>query len=174
MTATGTSTGTLCIFCVLHLRICASSSQISRICVPHLGIPIVLLHLRMYSEVYRMCSVWLCHRYDDATAAEFLEHTQRYLVVLRALHHHYKHVENRELFHVTPKAHMVWHIAEASKRMSPSMSWCYMGEDHMRHCRQVCSRLIAGTAAWQVGRKFLSRWAKGFTWRFLARTNWLG
>ena len=109
--------------------------------------------------------------FPPAIAHEFQQTTERYLVLACAINHHYHVVNARLLFTIIPKFHMLWHAAYNSRYISPRMTWCYKGEDQMQHCRRMAARLVASIPAWRVGEKLLYRWMRGFTFRFMNRTD---
>ena len=69
------------------------------------------------------------------------------------------------LFNITPKCHCLLHICMSTKWLNPRRSWCFSGEDFMRHVRRMGSIACKGSNAAQAGNKIVSWYshALGFT-----------
>ena len=79
----------------------------------------------------------------------------------------------RMLFDLTPKHHMLWHVADAVKLLNTCRVWCYMGEDNMQVTRRLATCTLRAVMPHQVGGRVLRGWTRGFAFRFLPRAQWL-
>lgn len=60
---------------------------------------------------------------------------------------------NFKLFDVTSKLHMVMHVAILSHYVSPRLTWCFMGEDMMKHYASLAASCVKGNSGPMASRK---------------------
>ena len=77
------------------------------------------------------------------------------------------------LFNVTIKAHQLVHASRHSRHANPSFTWCYAGEDFMRHCRQLSASCLRGTKGYLLAAKFLDKYIAGMFLRMSDRASWI-
>ena len=61
------------------------------------------------------------------------------------------------LFNIVPKCHYLCHICKNAEWMHPRRSWCYSGEDFMRHVRRMWAMAVKSSGGAQAGVKVM-RW----------------
>ena len=71
---------------------------------------------------------------------------------------HHGIANNRLLYPIVPKLHMMWHIADLSKWLNPTAIWCYDAEDYMHVVVTTARACIAGTPMHQVGNNVLQNY----------------
>ena len=75
-------------------------------------------------------------RYVGEDALKFEALCFQYASSCTALGKHF-HPKALPLFHYTIKSQCLLHIGQQCSQISPSLGWCYAGEDHMRHVKQL-------------------------------------
>ena len=64
------------------------------------------------------------------------------------------------LFNLIPKCHYLCHICLNAHWMHPRRSWCFTGEDFMRHVRRMWAMAKNGSTAAQAGVKVMTWYSK--------------
>jgi hypothetical protein len=93
----------------------------------------------------------------------YIHATFSFLVLFTSLNKHFKDLKEghgfpSKLFNTTIKCHMLAHSALMAKHMNPRISWCYSGEDMMKHMRSLTHSVVFGNKlqdiCWTLLRKY--------------------
>lgn len=79
--------------------------------------------------------------------------------IMNALLDHFARTAGHVLFNVTPKNHYMCHIAMRCGCFNPRRSWCYAGEDFMRHIARMAAGCARGSTPQQCGAKMMTWYA---------------
>ena len=69
------------------------------------------------------------------------------------------------LWHVVPKHHYLWHLAEEASHLNPRMSWCYSNEDFVGKLATIGLSTRHGQAAAYRSRQLVEKYILGITLR---------
>ena len=92
-----------------------------------------------------------CIKLPTDMGIEFTMQTFQYLQQTMILHNH----GGDKLFNVTYKHHCMAHCCIRGQTINPRLSWCYMGEDHMKQVRKICSPCTRGVPLLDMHKKGL-------------------
>ena len=86
-------------------------------------------------------------------AVEFLEQAKVYVQNQVVVHNW----NGDRLFNYTFKHHQLLHCADRAKYIHPRPTWCFIGEDYMKHTKKLAIPCAKGTRHMLVQRKILKR-----------------
>jgi hypothetical protein len=72
---------------------------------------------------------------------------------------------NLNLWHVVPKHHYLWHLAQEASHLNPRMSWCYANEDFVGKLATVGLSTRHGQAAAYRSKQLVEKYILGITLR---------
>ena len=72
---------------------------------------------------------------------------------------------NIKLWHVVPKHHYLWHLAEEARHLNPRMSWCYANEDFVGKLATLGMSTRHGQAAAYRSKQLVEKYILGITLR---------
>ena len=100
--------------------------------------------------------------YMTKECADTLQHSVEHaLIFYHALSSYATHSEKKYKWSIVNKHHMWWHIAEGARFLNPRWSWCYMGEDFMRHITRIATTTMMGSGILSLSQKLCERWRIG-------------
>ena len=64
----------------------------------------------------------------------------------------------RYLFHITIKFHMLWHLVEDSKYLNPRCYWCFRGEDYVGKISDLTASVAMGVKSTRLTGKLCDKY----------------
>jgi len=92
---------------------------------------------------------------EEATSAR--DSMQRFLTHYTALHVWADRAE-KKLFHVVPKFHMAWHMAQRFRFLNPRYAWTFKCEDYVGKISKLAHGCTYGTARMSVSQSICSKY----------------
>ena len=77
-----------------------------------------------------------------------------------------------KLFDVTIKCHMLCHCADQGEHFHPKLSWCYSGEDFMRHSKKLFLACVKAVKEPDVIDKFILKYLYALHHAFNDKDEW--
>ena len=100
--------------------------------------------------------------WPEAACDAFLRKTHEYLCLLSSVANRFHTMRPpKHYFDVTIKAHGLLHCAKSAYGISPTLVWCYMGEDMMKKMKALLSQNTRGTQWIAVGDKTIRQYVYG-------------
>jgi hypothetical protein len=93
----------------------------------------------------------------NAQATEARSTMQDFLLNYRALHDWAKE-SSRMLFHLVPKFHMAWHMAQQFSFLNPRLSWTFKAEDYVGKVSKLAHGCTFGTSRMNVSSSICSKY----------------
>lgn len=106
-------------------------------------------------------------------AKELCQTTAEFLMLFSYLNRQYVSSDPPVLlFSITPKAHMLMHLALSCGHMNPVTTWCYMGEDFQHVMRVLTASSCRGNKPHQAAVKMTAKYANGMDVKLRGNKVW--